>query len=57
VINVYVRVEVSVDDGIRSFGSWNMETTIVLKNKSMHISSILLATKITYFYKVCILRF
>ncbi len=56
-INVKVKVEVSVDDGIGSFGSWNMETTTILISKSMHISSITLATKSLYFYKVCKLRF
>ncbi len=56
-INVKVRVEVSADDAIGSFGSWNMETTIVLRSKSMHISSIIFATKSPYFYKVCRLWF
>jgi hypothetical protein len=57
VINVEVRAKVSVDDGIGSFGSWNMEMTIVLRNKSMHISLVIFATKSPYFYKVCILWF
>jgi len=57
VINVTVKVEVSANDGIGSFGSWNMEMIIVLRSKSMHISSITLATKSLYFYKVCKLRF
>jgi hypothetical protein len=57
VINVKVGVGVSTYDEIGSFGSWNMETIIVLRSKSMHISSIILTTKSLYFYKVCKLRF
>jgi hypothetical protein len=57
VIDVKVGVGVSIDDGIKSFGSWNMETTIVFRSKSMHISLVILATKSPYFYKVCRLRF
>jgi hypothetical protein len=53
----WVGVGVSIDDEIRSFRSWNMETIIVLKNKFVHISSIILASKNLYFYKVCRLRF
>jgi hypothetical protein len=57
VTNVRVGFGVSTDDGIGSFGSWNMETTIVFKSKFMHTSSIIFAIKNLYFYKVCRLRF
>jgi hypothetical protein len=57
VINVKVKVEVLADDGIGSFGSWNMETATVFRSKFMHISSVILATKSPYFYKMCRLRF
>jgi hypothetical protein len=45
------------DDGTGSFGLWNMETATVLRSKSVHISSAILAAKSPYFYKVCRLRF
>ncbi len=55
--DVKVGVGVSADDGTGSFGSWNMETATVLRSKSVHISSAILAAKSPYFYKVCRLRF
>jgi hypothetical protein len=36
--NVNVRVGVLVNDGIGSFGSWNMEMAIVFKIKYLHIN-------------------
>jgi hypothetical protein len=40
------------DDGTGSFGLWNMETATVLRSKSVHISSAILAAKSPYFYKL-----
>jgi hypothetical protein len=57
VSDVRVGVGVLADDGIGSFGSWNVETTTVFKSKFVHISSIIFVIKSPYFYKVCRLRF
>jgi hypothetical protein len=35
----------------------NMETTSVLRSKFVYITSIIIATKSPYFYKICKLRF
>jgi len=57
VTDVRVGVRVLAYFGITSFGSWNMEMIIVFTSKTVHISSIIFATKSPYFYKVCKLRF
>lgn len=40
------------EDGGTSSGSWNMDTAVVLRSKTVHISSAILAAKSPYFYKV-----
>jgi hypothetical protein len=48
---INVKVGISIDDGIGSFGSWNMEMTITFRSKFVHISSIILATKALTFIR------
>ncbi len=57
VTDVKVGLRVLTNVGIGSFGSWNKETTIVLRSKYVHISLVILTTKSPYFYKACRLRF
>ncbi|XP_024389286.1 BTB/POZ domain-containing protein POB1 isoform X3 [Physcomitrium patens] len=40
------------DDGGASSGTWNMDTSVVLRSKTIHISSAILAAKSPYFYKL-----
>ncbi|XP_024380930.1 BTB/POZ domain-containing protein At2g46260 isoform X2 [Physcomitrium patens] len=40
------------EDGGTSSGSWNMDTAVVLRSKTVHISSAILAAKSPYFYKL-----
>lgn len=51
--NIYMaQGDYAGEDGGTSSGSWNMDTAVVLRSKTVHISSAILAAKSPYFYKL-----